>query len=159
MRKVRWQIRKAKRKRGKFEEKWGKLWGGTNTAMRKCYISDNFPHFSVSFLAALLPCCQCFHRTAQGTLSKCPNTKTIFWVKCPHPSIIYLYVSRVSYFHIRCGVERKDQRFFQHFDSLPIHAGGAYSIVHLSMPVHCYHIQCTTTVTQDSTILPSAILG
>ena len=64
VRKVRWQIRKAKRKRGKFEEKWGKLWGGTNTAMRKCYISDNFPHFWITFLAVLLLCCQCFHRTA-----------------------------------------------------------------------------------------------
>ena len=31
--------------------------------MRICCIFDNFPHFSITFLAALLPCCQCFHRT------------------------------------------------------------------------------------------------
>ena len=33
------------------------------TVLRICCIFDNFPHFSITFLAALLPCCQCFHRT------------------------------------------------------------------------------------------------
>ena len=66
VRKVRWKMRKAMRKWGKPEETWGKLWGWTNTVMWKCYISDNFLHFSITFLAALLPCCQCFHRTVDN---------------------------------------------------------------------------------------------
>ena len=61
--KVSWEMTKAMRKWGQFDETWGKLWGGANTVMRKCYISDNFPHFLITFLAAMLPCCQCFHRT------------------------------------------------------------------------------------------------
>ena len=38
---------------GKTEEKWGKRWANwgkfeENTGMRICYISDNFPHFSIT---------------------------------------------------------------------------------------------------------------
>ena len=36
------------KKWGQFEETWGNLWGGTNTGMQIYYISDNFPHFSIT---------------------------------------------------------------------------------------------------------------
>ena len=93
VRKVRWKMRKAMRKWGKPEETWGKLWGWTNTVMWKCYISDNFLHFSITFLAALLPCCQCFHRTDRQINHFNPRYHAHHWTaprpwQCPKPSLL-----------------------------------------------------------------------
>ena len=106
VRKVIGQMRKAMRKWGNSEETWNKLWGGTNTVMRKCYISDNFPHFSITFLAALLPCCQCFHRTEvhwrwqKSLLKKWKSesesvTPSLFAVTYSWPSLVWPYTEEL----------------------------------------------------------------
>ena len=69
------KMRKAMRKWGKSEESYE----AEQTVIRKCYISDNFPHFSITFLSALLPCCQCFHCTEKTSNQE--NWKIMF--KCP----------------------------------------------------------------------------
>ena len=122
-----------KRKRWKFEETFGKLCGGTNTSMRKCYISDNFPHFWITILAALLPCCQCFRRTG-------------------FPNLYHM----LKHIFTQQGERKRPKRNIPTKDDITMPQ--CYNS-HLSWFLLQYHINSSSTVSQSLLLYPSPSSG
>ena len=48
-----------------YQQKWGRARGKMRICWEKEKRGNLSPHFAIAFLTALLPCCQCLHRTAR----------------------------------------------------------------------------------------------